>query len=87
MSRLLGVFAGLALLASHWSFHDHDGRAILVGCWGCGTPSLESPPLVLLTGVLSVWHCPLVHITPIFPVPVLTLKGGVWVTSVVPCHL
>jgi hypothetical protein len=71
------------VLTGRWSCHDHDGGAVLVGCWGYGAPAQESPPLVLLVGVLLVWRCLLVHAAPIFPVTVLTLKGGVGVTGVV----
>jgi hypothetical protein len=44
----------------------------------------ESPPLILLSGVLSVWHCPSVHSAPTFLVAALTLKGGTEVTGAVP---
>jgi hypothetical protein len=64
--------------ASRWSCHSQDGGAVLIECLGCGSPCPESPPLVLIAGVLSLWRCPLVHITPTFPGPVLTLKGGVY---------
>jgi hypothetical protein len=75
------------MLAGRWSYHGHDGRAILIGCWGCGAPGQESPPLVLLVDVLLVWHCPSVHIAPIFPAPAMTLKSGARVIGIIPHQL
>jgi hypothetical protein len=87
MSRLLGGFVGSVVLVGHFSCHGHDGGAVLVGCRRCGALSQESPPLVLLVGVFSVWRCPSVLPTPIFLVPVLTLKGGDGVIGVIPRQL
>jgi hypothetical protein len=87
MSRLLEGFVGSTVLTGHWSRHDHNGVVALIRCRGCEALGQESPPLVLLAGVLSVWGCPSVCPAPIFLTPALTLEGGAWVTGVVPCQL
>jgi hypothetical protein len=75
------------MLVGRWSCHNHESGVSLVGCWGCGAPGQESPPLVLLAGVLLVLRCPLVHTALIFPIPALTLKVGAGVTRVIPHQL
>jgi hypothetical protein len=84
-SSLTRGFAGLAVHIGRRSCHDHDGRVILVGLWGCGSPIQEGPPLVILADVLLIcaWCCLLIYTTFAALVPVLTLKSGDAVIGVI----